>query len=417
MSEALNVYWGQRLTGRLWRDEKSSLRFQYDPTWLASKSASPLSLRLPLQKEPFDPDHSRPFFANLLPEADVRARIARGLGVSESNDFQLLEELGGDCAGALTLLPEGASPQTQGEYQLVSPDELDRMIEGMPQRPLLTAQEGLRLSLAGAQEKIPVYFKDDKIYLPRGSNASSHILKPAMTHFPNTVENEAFCMMLAADSGLPVPKAVIREGRQRTYLIERYDRRLASDGKLIRIHQEDFCQALGVDFSRKYESEGGPGLKDCFAVLDEHSSEPILDKRNLLKAVVFNYLIGNCDAHAKNFSLLLDDGAVRLAPFYDLASTKVYGALSPKFAMRIGGQLRGEWVSKENWLKLADEAEVGSKAVLAICEELGETVPASANKLAEQFLPKYGEEEIVRQVINHIGTMSKSMLQRLKQKE
>ncbi|PIR16082.1 MAG: protein HipA [Elusimicrobia bacterium CG11_big_fil_rev_8_21_14_0_20_64_6] len=414
MSEALSVYWGPRLTGRLWRDEKSSLRFQYDPAWLASKGASPLSLRLPLQKEPFDPDHARPFFANLLPEANVRARIARGLGVSESNDFQLLEELGGDCAGALTLLPEGAALQTQGEYQLVSSDELARMIEEMPQRPLLTAQEGLRLSLAGAQEKIPVYLKDGQIFLPRGSNASSHILKPAMTRFANTVQNEAFCMMLAADSGLPVPKAVIREGRQRAYLIERYDRRLAPDGKLLRIHQEDFCQALGVDFSRKYEAEGGPGLKDCFALLDKHSSEPILDKRNMLKAVVFNYLIGNCDAHAKNFSLLLDDDAVRLTPFYDLVSTKVYGTLSPKFAMRIGGQLRGEWVTKENWLKLADEAAVGSKAVLSICEELGETVPVAADKLAEQFLPKYGGEEIVRQVIEHIGTMSKSMLERLK---
>ena len=409
MSEALDVYWGKSLTGRLWRDEKSSLRFQYDSTWLSARGASPLSLRLPLQAEPFDPDHARPFFANLLPEADVRARIARGLGVSQSNDFKLLKELGGDCAGALTLLPEGASPPTQGEYRLVAPDELDRMIEEMPQRPLITAQEGLRLSLAGAQEKIPVYLEDGRIYLPHGANASSHILKPAIARFTSTVENEAFCMMLAAGAGLTVPKVMIRAGRKSAYLIERYDRRLSPDGRLIRIHQEDFCQALGVDFSGKYESEGGPSLKDCFALLDQHSSEPILDKRSLLKAVVYNYLIGNCDAHAKNFSLLLDGGAVRLAPFYDLVSTKVYGALSPKLAMRIGGQWRGEWVAKEHWLKLADEAGVGPKAVLAICEELGETVPAAAGRLAEKFLPEYGGEEIVRQIIKHIGTMSENM--------
>jgi serine/threonine-protein kinase HipA len=416
MSDALSVYWGQRLAGRLWRDEKSSLRFQYDPSWLATPGAGQISLRLPLQKEPFDPDHARPFFANLLPEADVRARIARGLGISESNDFKLLEELGGDCAGALSLLSEGASPETTGDYQLISSEELDRMIEGIPQRPLLTPQEGSRLSLAGAQEKIPVYLKDGQIYLPRGSNASSHILKPEIRRLQNTVENEAFCMMLAAASNLPVPKTSIREGRQHAYLIERYDRRLAN-GKLTRIHQEDFCQALGVDYGRKYEAEGGPGLKACFALLDKHSSEPILDKRNLLKAVVFNYLIGNCDAHAKNFSLLLDDGSVRLAPFYDLISTKVYGALSPKFAMRIGGQLRGEWVAKEHWLKLADEASVGAKAVLTICEELGETVPAAANKLTAEFLPKYGGEEIIRTLIKHIETMSKNMLERLKHKE
>ncbi|MFA6093234.1 MAG: type II toxin-antitoxin system HipA family toxin [Elusimicrobiota bacterium] len=409
MSEALNVYWGHRLAGRLWIGEKSILRFQYDPNWLSTPGAIPLSLRLPLQQEPSEPGHARGFFANLLPEADVRARIARELGVSESNDFKLLEELGGDCAGALSLLPEGASPETAGEYQLISPKELDRMIEGMPQRPLLRAQEGLRLSLAGAQEKIPVYLKDDRIYLPRGSNASSHILKPAIARFPNTVENEAFCMMLAAESGLRVPKVSIRKGRNCAYLIERYDRKTTPDGKLARIHQEDFCQALGVDYGRKYEGEGGPGLKDCFALLDKHSSEPILDKRDLLRATVFNHLIGNCDAHAKNFSLLFEGGSIRLAPFYDLISTRVYGTLSTKYAMRIGGQLRGEWVAKEHWLKLAEEAEVGTKAVLSICEEIGENLPAAADRLAARFLPQYGGEKVLLPLIKHIKTMSKKM--------
>ena len=412
MPETLNVYWGTRLAGRLWLDEKSNLFFQYDSGWLSAPGASSLSLHLPLQKEPFAPDYARPFFANLLPEADVRTRIARGLGVSESNDFKLLEELGGDCAGALSLLPEGTSPDTDGNYELISPKELDRMIEEMPQRPLLTAKEGARLSLAGAQEKIPVYVNDGKIFMPRGSHPSSHILKPAITRFKNTVENEAFCMMLAAEAGLPVPKVTIREGRQPAYLIERYARRLV-DGKLTRIHQEDFCQALGVNYGRKYEAEGGPGLKACFALLDKHTSEPIVDKRNMLRVVVFNYLIGNCDAHAKNYSLILENGMVRLAPFYDLLSTRVYGSLNKKLAMRIGGQWRGEWVSKENWIKLADEANVGEKAVFSICQELGETVPVAADKLSKDFLPKYGGDEIIGEIMKFIGHMSKSMLERL----
>lgn len=416
MPEALNVYWGARLTGRLWIDEKSNLIFQYDSGWLTASGVNPLSLHLPLQREPFASDYARPFFANLLPEADVRTRIARGLGISESNDLKLLEELGGDCAGALSLLPEGTSPETEGDYEPLSPEELDRMIEEMPQRPLLTAKEGARLSLAGAQEKIPVYVNDGKIFLPRGSHPSSHILKPAITRFKNTVENEAFCMMLAAETGLPVPKATILKGRQRAYLIERYDRRLV-DGKLTRVHQEDFCQALGVNYGQKYEAEGGPGLKACFALLDKHSSEPIVDKRALLRAVVFNYLIGNCDAHAKNFSLILDNRMVRLAPFYDLISTRVYDSLNVKFAMRVGGQWRDEWVSKKNWLQLANEAGVGAKAVLAICQELGETVPAAAEKLSKEFLPKHGGEEIIRQLIKHIGNMSKGMLDQLKKED
>src|SRR4051812_21162974 len=142
MAETLNVYWGPRLAGRLWLDERFDLVFQYDAGWLTAAGANPLSLRLPLRKEPFASDYARPFFANLLPEADVRMRIARGLGVSESNDFKLLEELGGDCAGALSLLPEGTSPEMSGDYEPISPQELDRMIEEMPQRPLLTAREG-----------------------------------------------------------------------------------------------------------------------------------------------------------------------------------------------------------------------------------------------------------------------------------
>lgn len=414
MSDVLSVWWGQRLVGRLWLDEKHSLLFQYDPAWLSAADASPISLRLPLKKETFDSTHVKPFFANLLPEADVRARIAQGLGVSVSNDFVLLEELGGDCAGALSLLPEGLSPGTEGSYQLISPEELDRMIEEIPQRPLLRAQEGLRLSLAGAQEKIPICLKDGQIFLPRGSYASTHIIKPAIGRFPNTVENEAFCMTLAAECGLPVPKATIFGGKHRAYLIERYDRHAGPEGRFTRIHQEDFCQALGVHYDRKYESEGGPNLKACFAVIDKHCSEPILDKRKLISVVVFNYLIGNCDAHGKNLSLLFVDGAVRLAPFYDLLSTRVYPHLSPKFAMRVGGQLRGEWVAKEHWERLADEAEVGAKAVFGVCAELGEKAPAAARKLAGEFISKHGGEEIIGRIVKSVEAMGRSMLERLK---
>lgn len=414
MADALNVFWHERLVGRLWRDESLSLLFQYDPTWLTAAEASPLSVRLPLQEEPFDPDRVRPFFSNLLPEAGVRSRIARSLGVSEGNDFKLLEELGGDCAGALSLIPEGASPGRQGGYRPLSQEELDSMIEEMPQRPLLISQEGVRLSLAGAQEKLPVYMKGDQVFLPQGSLASSHILKPAIPQFPDTVENEAFCMQLAARCGLPVPSVSIRPGRHRALLIERYDRSPSADGPLRRLHQEDMCQALGVDHARKYETEGGPGLKDCFAVLDRHSSQPILDKRELLGVVVFNFLIGNCDAHAKNFSLLYSGGALKLAPFYDLLSTRAYPQLSPKLAMKIGGQIRPEWVGKEHWQRLADDAGVAPKAVFQLCEQLSEKTPAEAQRLAERCIPENGAEDTLRRILRHIETMSRNALARLR---
>ena len=205
MSAELFVYWESHLVGHLEQDENRFLIFRYDPDWLANPLRLPISLSLPLQKEPFLNNKAAPFFSNLLPETGVRALIAQRLGVSVGNDFKLLEALGGDCAGALSLLLPGQSPDQDGFYEPLSPESLRKMIEQMPQRPLLSPGEGLRLSLAGVQNKLPVYMKDDKFFLPHGARASSHILKPAVPGFAGIIENEAFCMRLAQECGLAVP--------------------------------------------------------------------------------------------------------------------------------------------------------------------------------------------------------------------
>lgn len=402
MAESLNVFWGTRRAGRLWLDDKRNFVFQYEASWLSGAKAYQLSLRLPLQKEPFANDASKAFFSNLLPEARIRDLIARGLGVSAKNDFRLLEELGGECAGAISLLPEGRLPETTGGYKQLSPEELDKMIEEMPRRPLLTAGKGMRLSLAGAQNKLPVYIKDGAIYLPRGAFSSSHILKPKIPEFADTVENEAFCMLLAGDCGLPVTEITLREGRYRCCLVKRYDRE-AGAGSPVRLHQEDFCQALGYGYDQKYESEGGPGLKDCFALISEYGTEPIVDKRNLLRWVVFNYLTGNCDAHAKNISILFANGQIRLAPFYDLMSTMVYPELSGKLAMKVGGENRPAWIMRRHWKRLADAAGVGEKAVLNVCREMGKKLPEAAQSLGETFVKRYGAGETIRKILKHIS--------------
>ncbi len=410
MSETLNVRWGTRLVGKLRLDEKARLEFQYDSGWISSEEAVPISLRMPLRAEPFDDEACRVFFANLLPEGNTRGLIARKLGVSEDNDFKLLEALGGDCAGALSIFPEGGAARTEGRYEPISRGELDAMIEGMPRNPLLVAHEDLRLSLAGAQQKIPVYFDGGKFFLPHGAFPSSHILKPAISGYPGIVENEAFCMELARLVGIPVPASAVIKGKRPFYLIERYDRRKEADGKLSRVHQEDFCQALGVGYSRKYEAEGGPGLKVCFGLLAERGSQPIIDKMNMLRWVIFNYLIGNCDAHAKNLSILITRRDYRLSPFYDLLSTRVYGHLSLKFAMKIGGQYREDWVRGEHWQKLAEQAGVGARAVLELCLEMGERLP----KLAEASVSAFGARETLEQITKHIASASKKMLAVLK---
>lgn len=414
MTETLSVYWGTKLAGQLRYGEKASLEFQYDSGWLAFEEAIPISIRLPLRTESFDNEACRIFFANLLPEGNTRALIARKLGVSEGNDFKLLEALGGECAGALAILPEGGAAQTKGRYEPISHEELDAMIEQMPQNPLLVAREDLRLSLAGAQQKMPVYFDGGKFFLPHGASPSSHILKPAISGFPGIVENEAFCMELARQAGIPVPVSTVIKGKHPFYLIERYDRRKDAEGELLRVHQEDFCQALGVGYGRKYEADGGPGLKACFGLVTDHGTQPVVDKMTMLRWVIFNYLIGNCDAHAKNLSMLITRDDYRLSPLYDLLSTRAYGSLSPKFAMRIGGQHRGDWVHKEHWQKLANEAGVGAKAVFDLCAEMGETVPKLAQPAAAAFAAEHGERETLDKIAKNVAAASKKMMEVLR---
>jgi len=414
MSSKLNVYWGVKLAGHLREDDAGRVEFQYAPGWLSDGEAMPISIRLPLRPEPFDNDTCRIFFGNLLPEGRTRALITGKLGISESNDFKLLEVLGGECAGALSILPEGQEASASGSYEPLSRKDLDTMIEEMPQNPLLLSHEDIRLSLAGAQQKIPLYYEDGKFFLPHGSYPSSHILKPAIPDFESIVENEAYCMQLARQLEFPVPACAVIGGKHPFYLIERYDRRRGPDGKLVRLHQEDFCQALGYSYGRKYEADGGPGMKACLDLIDAQSNQPALDKMIMLRWTIFNYLIGNCDAHAKNLSMLIAREDYRLSPLYDLLSTRVYGKLSQKFAMRLGGQYRSDWVSKEHWEKLAGEAGIGAKAVFDLCRELGEKAPAAADMLSRSFTKEHGAKETIDKIVKNISSTSKKLIEVLK---
>ncbi|MBI2119848.1 MAG: type II toxin-antitoxin system HipA family toxin [Elusimicrobia bacterium] len=405
MGELLQVYWGTNLVGQLRLDNRENFVFQYALEWI-DQTAIPLSIRLPLQEEPFPDSICRFFFTNLLPEGNVRILISRKLGISETNDFELLKALGGDCAGAISLLAEGEKFSDQGDYDLITSEELDSMILEMLSSPLLIWKENLRLSLAGAQQKLPVYLQDGKIYMPRGSYPSSHILKPNIPGFDNIIENEAFCMNLAKNIGLPVPKVSILKNKQPVYLVERYDRKKNEQNKLIRLHQEDFCQALGYSYARKYETEGGPDLKKCFSLISDFGTQPIIDKKILIQWVVFNVLIGNCDTHAKNISMLITKENYQIAPYYDLISTIVYPSLSSKLAMRIGGEDRVKWIFLQNWQALAQAAAVQDKAILKIVQEMSERLPNVAKQLAEEFCAKYECKKIVENICNHITTLS-----------
>lgn len=384
MTASLVVFLRGEMVGQLSVERSRDFVFTYDAAWLASPTAMPLSLRLPLREEPYPDEAARPFFANLLPESDLRRAIVRRLGLSEQNDFALLEAVGGECAGAVSLLQEGMQPTGNGDYRALSDDELNDLIEELPRRPMLAGEAGIRLSLAGAQNKLPVLFDGRRVSVPLGDAASSHILKPPIERYPYTVENEYFCMRLAAQVGLAVPEVTILHKRRSLYLVARYDRTRTEEGAVERIHQEDFCQALGIAPDQKYEKEGGPGLPQCFKLLRESSVQPVIDVRALLDWVIFNYLVGNTDAHGKNISLLLAGQGPQLAPFYDLMCTAIYPELTERLAMKIGGEDRPDWVIVRRWQDFAGSVGIGYKLVRQRLEHLKEALPSAATDLMQE---------------------------------
>ncbi|MBI5451275.1 MAG: type II toxin-antitoxin system HipA family toxin [Gammaproteobacteria bacterium] len=403
MSNDLNVYLRGDKVGRLSLDARRHFVFIYDQEWLTNTAAVPLSLHLPLHAEPFADEQARPFFANLLPESDLRRALARKLGLSEQNDFALLEAVGGECAGAVSLLPDNMPLPDTGSYRILNEDDLNALVDELPTRPMLAGEQGIRLSLAGAQNKLPVHFDGQHISVPLDNAPSSHILKPPIVQYPHSVENEYFCMRLAERVGLSVPRVTLLRKRKNLYLIERYDRDSKADGSIERIHQEDFCQALGILPDQKYEKEGGPGIKQCFMLLRDHSVFPVSDMRALLDWVVFNYLIGNADAHAKNISLLLMQDGPRLAPCYDLMCTAAYPDLTDKLAMKIGGEDRPSWIIARRWQAFAEDIGVAYKLVRQRLLFMKESIHESAQALRDEFIVEHGSCIVIDNILGVIN--------------
>ncbi len=399
MSQVLDVYLSTNHVGKLHLDDERRFVFKYQPDWVANHQSQPLSLSLPVRTEPYHDTRAQPFFSNLLPEAEIRHVIAKSLGLSEHNDFALLEAIGGECAGAVSIFPEGTILPTKSDYKKLDDEALNQLIAHLPAQPMMAGEQDIRLSLAGAQNKLPVFYEDNQISIPTGVAASSHILKPPMQHYPNTVENEYFCMQLAKRIGLNVPETQILHKAVPLYLITRYDRIRNQQGDLIRLSQEDFCQAMAISPNNKYEKEGGPSLKACFDLVRNDSIQPSKDLNELLNWVVFNSLIGNADAHGKNISLMLTPAGPLLAPFYDLLSTAIYPNLAQKMAMKIGGEDRPDWIIARRWEQFSKDTGIKFKLVKQRCLNMAHTLSTISVDLASECQQQHGENDQLKKIV------------------
>ena len=382
------------------------LNFRYAPDWLSRSDAVGLSSSLPLQAEPFDDHHTRPFFAGLLPEGQLRRLVAQQLHVSSQNDFALLDHIGGECAGAVSLQEPGqqrSSPEHGHDVQWLSDEEIVAILDELPHRPMLAGKDGLRLSLAGAQDKLPVVFEGNRIGLPRNGTPSSHILKPAIRALSDTVTNEGFCLALAEAMQLKPAKSQVHSvlGRQ-FLLVERYDRVVDTQGLRRRLHQEDFCQALGVVPEMKYQNEGGPDLAQCFELVRRVTRPSAPHILRMLDFVIFNALIGNHDAHAKNFSLLYAGKSAVLAPLYDVLSTAIYSNLTPKMAMKIGNKHKFSEVRARHWDLFSEAVRLSKAQARKRILALAKSMPSTARELQSDHTYGFASHGVVEQIVTLI---------------
>jgi serine/threonine-protein kinase HipA len=416
MARVLDVWFHGNKAGKLVQGDSGRLIFAYDADYLKSKQPWPLSVSMPLGTAEFGDRIARPFFSGLLPEDLIRRKVAKLLGVSEKNPFSMLEVIGGECAGAISLYPEGTPPHKENRDDIEMLDErhLDEIFEHLKRRPLFAGEEGVRLSLAGAQDKLAVRLIGDKLALMRGGAPTTHILKTLISDrhdVTDSVYNELFCLMLAARCGLSVPHAQMRKTPRQPYLlVERYDRRWQGND-VIRLHQEDFCQALSIPPENKYEREGGPGISTCLDEIQKYSVQPLPDRIAFLNTVIFNYLIGNADAHGKNFSLLYDDGKPNLAPAYDLLSTAVYPELTTKMAMKIGGKYEPHEVHLRHWHRLVPDTAVARNAIEKNLADMAAKTLDQATKLHDELK----KDNIASPVLDSILALIKKRSARLKQ--
>ncbi len=412
--KCLDVYLHDTFVGRIdYTSRHNEMRFTYDANYLRRSDATALSFSLPLQSEAFDSQRTTVFFENLLPPDQVRRKLGPVLRLSRHNIFGFLEMLGGDCAGALSLWPTGTTPSESEECLcLLTEDEADEILRSLKKRPLyVNGVDGYRISGAGAQDKLIVCISNGQLSLPLFGTPSTHIVKPAVRDYPDSVYNEAYAMQLAARLNLAVAKSgLMRIKDEIYYWTERFDRETV-DGKICRLHQEDFCQITGTPSELKYENEGGPSFAQCMTAMAEMKIA-LTDRFAFIDRIIFNYLIGNADAHGKNSAILYRGPYGKsLAPIYDVMCTMIYNNLSRESAMTIGGAKMLDAVTQENFIALAEEINMRPQLILGRLNTMATKILPAAQHLAAEMNTLW-PSEVYAKIIRIIEQQRSSILAR-----
>ena len=406
-----------RSVGELERHPDGAYAFTYADEWLNRPHRFPLSWSLPLREETYYGAPVHYFFQNLLPEGQARRAVSSRLGLSEDNDWSMLVAIGGECAGALSILPPDQPPVEPEEwsYEPIAQQTLQQLADRRGIVPLLVGGAATRLSLAGAQDKVPVTVIDGKLHLPLGSAPSTHILKLPNRDFAHLVANEAFVTALARSAGLDaVDNEPFTETDPPCLLVRRFDRHpSAAAWPVVRLHQEDLCQALALPAGRKYEQEGGPTLAQAASIIRKMSVEPLQDIQALLKWATFNVCAGNADAHGKNLALLYQKGGARLAPIYDLVSTRIYLRLDRRLAMSIGDRRDMDTLLERHWRLEAKKLEMGPRIVLRLVRATAEAVLAALDPAVAEFQQHYGPQAILQDLPRNIERRTQALLRGL----
>lgn len=415
--DTLLVWMNGRQVGRLTKHRHGGLTFQYDTTWLSWSHTIPISLSIPLRKAPFENNKILPFLDNLLPDnIPIRQHLAERTVAHGYDTFSLLETIGRDCVGALQFLPENQNPTTPSTPVSSRPlesKEMATLLANLRKRPLgLSDDEEFRLSIAGAQEKTALLFYDNKWHIPHGSTPTTHILKPPIgllsdgLDLRDSVENEYFCMQFVQALGIPTADTEICTFEQVNVLsVKRFDRLWTSQKTLLRLPQEDLCQALSCPPTQKYQADGGPGISAVLNLL-QGSDNATDDRKTFFKSILVFWLLAAIDGHAKNFSIALyPGGRFKLAPLYDIMSIQPYSDAAQlrkntiAFAMSVGKNphYKLSVISPRHFTESASLAGLPKALITTLIDELKSSVPEAMEKTLSQ-LPSGFPEKLARSI-------------------